>query len=45
MGSKLDIIYRDFQQHANGWKSFYQTVDLFSIVISGLMYKKNFGIG
>ena len=30
-GCKLDIIYRDFLQHANGWKGFYQTVELFSI--------------
>ncbi|QWH38022.1 SMI1/KNR4 family protein [Bacillus mycoides] len=31
LGYKLDLIYRDFLQHANGWKGFYQTVDLFSI--------------
>ncbi|EJQ53076.1 1,3-beta-glucan synthase regulator [Bacillus wiedmannii] len=31
LGYKLDLIYRDFLQHANGWKGIYQTVDLFSI--------------
>ncbi|MGM0805615.1 MAG: SMI1/KNR4 family protein [Bacillota bacterium] len=29
LGYKLDLTYRDFLQHANGWKGFYQTVDLF----------------
>ena len=31
LGYKLDLIYRDFLQHANGWKGFYQTVELFGI--------------
>ena len=31
MGYKLDLKYRDFLKHANGWKGFYQTVDLFGI--------------
>lgn len=26
---KLDSMYRDFLKYANGWKGFYQTVDLF----------------
>ncbi|ACK89090.1 SMI1/KNR4 family protein [Bacillus thuringiensis] len=30
-GYKLDLKYRDFLKHANGWKGFYQTVDLFGI--------------
>ncbi|MFC0236621.1 SMI1/KNR4 family protein [Fictibacillus phosphorivorans] len=29
LGYKLDFTYRSFLQHANGWKGFYQTVDLF----------------
>ncbi|MFJ7637796.1 SMI1/KNR4 family protein [Peribacillus sp. NPDC097225] len=29
IGFKLDSIYRDFLKYANGWKGFYQTVDLF----------------
>ncbi|PDZ08819.1 1,3-beta-glucan synthase regulator [Bacillus pseudomycoides] len=29
IGYKLDQKYRDFLKYANGWKGFYQTVDLF----------------
>ncbi len=29
IGYKLDQKYRDFLRYANGWKGFYQTVDLF----------------
>ena len=28
-GYKLDLMYREFLQYANGWAGFYQTVDLF----------------
>ncbi|WP_163253625.1 SMI1/KNR4 family protein [Bacillus tropicus] len=30
-GYKLDLKYRDFLKHSNGWKGFYQAVDLFGI--------------
>lgn len=29
LGYKLDLMYREFLQYANGWAGFYQTVDLF----------------
>jgi hypothetical protein len=29
LGYTLDTRYRNFLKHANGWKAFYQTVDLF----------------
>ncbi len=29
LGYKLDLMYREFLQYANGWAVFYQTLDLF----------------
>ena len=31
LGFKLDKDHRDFLRHANGWKSFYQAVDMFGV--------------
>ncbi len=29
LGHPIDTLYRDFLRHADGWRSFYQAVDLF----------------